>query len=76
MNFINKIILFGSYAKGTANKFSNIDIAAISNDFKEMNLLRRNVVLKPIFAIGNWNYFSGNLPLSPYIRAHDFASVL
>ncbi len=38
---INKIILFGSYAKGTANKYSDIDIAVISNDFKDMNLLRR-----------------------------------
>jgi predicted nucleotidyltransferase len=38
---IDKIILFGSYAKGTANEYSDIDIAIISNDFKDMNVLRR-----------------------------------
>ena len=49
-NFI-AIILFGSYAKGTENKDSDIDIAIITDDIKndifdeELNLmkLRRNI---------------------------------
>jgi predicted nucleotidyltransferase len=33
---IEAIILFGSYAKGTENEDSDIDIAVISNDFKNI----------------------------------------
>ena len=33
---ITTIILFGSYAKGTANADSDIDIAIISDDFKDI----------------------------------------
>ena len=40
----DKVILFGSYAKGNANTYSDIDIAVVSkyfgkNDFKEMSKL-------------------------------------
>lgn len=40
----DKIILFGSYAKGNAHPYSDIDIAIVSkyfgkNDFKEMSKL-------------------------------------
>jgi predicted nucleotidyltransferase len=43
---ISKVILFGSYAKGTAKPESDIDIAIISSQFgknnlKEMMFLRR-----------------------------------
>jgi predicted nucleotidyltransferase len=38
---VEKVILFGSYAKGTAKKFSDIDIAVISNKFSRMNELER-----------------------------------
>ena len=43
---ISKIILFGSYAKGTATADSDIDLAVISSQFgknnlKEMILLRK-----------------------------------
>jgi predicted nucleotidyltransferase len=38
---IQKIILFGSYATGTAGKFSDIDIAVISPKFARMNELER-----------------------------------
>lgn len=31
-----KIILFGSYAQGKANEYSDIDILVISNKFKKM----------------------------------------
>lgn len=33
---IEAIILFGSYAKGTENENSDIDIAIISSDFKDI----------------------------------------
>ena len=33
---IEAIILFGSYAKGTENEDSDIDIAIISSDFKDV----------------------------------------
>jgi len=38
---VQKIILFGSHAKGTAGRFSDIDIAVISPSFARMNELRR-----------------------------------
>ncbi|TVM03840.1 MAG: nucleotidyltransferase domain-containing protein [Candidatus Brocadia sp. WS118] len=38
---VTKIILFGSHAQGTAHEHSDIDLAIISEDFKDMNLLRR-----------------------------------
>ena len=33
---VTAIILFGSYAKGTENEDSDIDIAVISNDFEDI----------------------------------------
>ena len=34
---INKVILFGSYAKGTNNEDSDIDLAIFSDDFADMD---------------------------------------
>ena len=55
---VSKVILFGSYAKGTARPESDIDIAIISSQFgkdnlKEMMFLRRmalkiNSYLEPL----------------------------
>ncbi|MEW6425456.1 MAG: nucleotidyltransferase domain-containing protein [Bacillota bacterium] len=42
---VDKIILFGSHAKGTANKFSDIDLVVISPDFAKMNFQRRCEIL-------------------------------
>ena len=33
---IEAIILFGSYAKGTQHEYSDIDVAIISSDFKDI----------------------------------------
>ena len=33
---VTTIILFGSYAKGTENEYSDIDIAIISSDFSDI----------------------------------------
>lgn len=38
---IEKAILFGSYAKGTANQWSDIDIALVSNDFTGVSFYDR-----------------------------------
>jgi predicted nucleotidyltransferase len=38
---VEKIILFGSYAKGASHKYSDIDIAVISSKFSGMNEFKR-----------------------------------
>lgn len=38
---VDRIVLFGSHAAGKAAEASDIDIAVISENFKEMNLLER-----------------------------------
>jgi len=38
---VQKVILFGSYAKGAAKKTSDIDVAVISPRFARMNELER-----------------------------------
>lgn len=38
---VKKIILYGSQAIGTTHKDSDIDLAVISDDFKEMDLFER-----------------------------------
>jgi len=43
--FVSKIILFGSYAKNQQNKWSDIDLAIISDDFKDGSYLERLVML-------------------------------
>jgi predicted nucleotidyltransferase len=59
---VDRIILFGSYAKGEAGKESDIDVVVISENFKGMNLLQRLEsiglalakarVMEPIEALG------------------------
>ena len=38
---VDRVIVFGSYATGSARKESDIDVAVISEDFKGMSLLKR-----------------------------------
>ena len=59
---VKKIIIFGSYATKKARKHSDIDVVVISDDFKEMNLLKRletiglalakAKIMEPIEALG------------------------
>ncbi|MBI4287391.1 MAG: nucleotidyltransferase domain-containing protein [Chloroflexi bacterium] len=37
---VDKVILYGSYARGRANEWSDIDIAVISNDLKRLGYNR------------------------------------
>jgi len=43
---ISKIVLFGSYAKGTASAESDIDIAIISEDFRGKDIFERVRMIK------------------------------
>ena len=55
-----RIILYGSYAKGNPREDSDIDLIVISDDFKDMNLRERLEILgiaagrvfEPIEALG------------------------
>ena len=50
---VNRIILYGSYARGTAKSYSDIDLAVISPDFKGKGILRRQELLgETIFEAG------------------------
>jgi predicted nucleotidyltransferase len=41
----DRLILFGSHAKGTATQYSDIDLIVVSNDFANMNFEQRCSVL-------------------------------
>ena len=55
-----KVILFGSYARGNPGEYSDIDLVVISRDFKKYNLRERlellglvaGKVFEPIEALG------------------------
>ncbi len=57
---VERIILYGSFAKGTPRKDSDIDLIVVSKDFKNLNLRERLEILgiasarimKPIEAKG------------------------
>lgn len=42
---VERVILFGSYAKGLAREDSDIDLIVVSKDFERMNLRERLEVL-------------------------------
>ena len=55
-----RIILYGSYARGEQKEYSDIDVIVISDDFKDLNLRERleilgmaaGRILEPIEALG------------------------
>lgn len=51
---VEKVILFGSYAKGEALKTSDVDLAIVSEDFAKMNFFERLELLSK-----TWNYDIG-----------------
>lgn len=42
---VKKIIIYGSYASGSAKEDSDIDLVVVSNDFKDMDLWERLCLL-------------------------------
>lgn len=50
---VNRLILYGSYAKGIAKADSDIDIAVVSSTFDNKNLLKRQELLgEATFGLG------------------------
>ena len=47
---VNRMILFGSYTQGTYREGSDIDVAVILEDFKNINLLKRLKTIGLAFA--------------------------
>ncbi len=43
---VSKVLLFGSQTKGNSNADSDIDVAVISNDFKNKNIFQRANITK------------------------------
>ena len=62
---IQKVFLYGSYAKGTQNEWSDIDVALVSEDFTGIRLIDKERMIKAISAVD-----FGISPL-PY-RPEDF----
>ncbi len=44
---VQKVILFGSHARGQAHEWSDIDLAVVSDDLKGLDQLQRIEVLSP-----------------------------
>lgn len=42
---VDRVILYGSHARGRATKYSDIDLIVISEDFRKMNLRERLEIL-------------------------------
>ena len=62
---INKAILFGSYANGTFNEWSDIDLALVSDSFKGDRFKDRDLIRKIKLTV------SSSLEPIPY-RPEDF----
>lgn len=70
---VQRIILFGSYANGIPNSYSDIDMAVISSSFEGKNFIKRQEILgeailllqEPIEALGyTLKEFRNAVPMS------------
>ncbi|MCL4550452.1 MAG: nucleotidyltransferase domain-containing protein [Bacteroidetes bacterium] len=59
---VEKAILFGSYAKGTNNEWSDIDLVVVSNDFKGIRIIDKENMVSAISAV---DYDISPLPYRP-----------
>ena len=59
---VEKAILFGSYAKGTYNEWSDIDLAVVSSDFKGIRIIDKENMVSAISAV---DYDISPLPYRP-----------
>ncbi len=48
---VDQIYLFGSYAKGTSDEYSDIDLAIVSKDFEGIRFYDRKKLLKCLIKI-------------------------
>ena len=68
---IQDAILFGSYAKGKANKWSDIDLALVSDEFEGIRFKDKNKIRKVTISVSsdleilpfNTSDFTANNPL-------------
>jgi len=54
--FINRVYLFGSRARGTANAFSDMDIAVICTDPAQVNRVALNIAAEAVDAPVSYTY--------------------
>ncbi len=64
---IQDAILFGSYARGNANQWSDIDLALVSNEFEGIRFTDKNKIRKITISI------SSDLEILPF-NPKDFTS--
>jgi predicted nucleotidyltransferase len=71
---VNAIVLFGSYARGTAYEQSDIDIAVISEDFEGVPMYRRQEIIADLTLRTDGRIAPIAYPLSEYRdpRQHSF----
>ena len=62
---IQEAILFGSYARGNANQWSDIDLAIVSNEFEGVRFTDKNKIRKITISI------SSDLEILPF-NPQDF----
>lgn len=60
---VNKVYLFGSYASGKIHKWSDIDLAIVSEDFEHMDEYIAMVILSKLRQ--NIDYSIEAIPLTP-----------
>jgi len=73
---VERVILFGSYARSKNREGSDIDIVVVSNDFEKMNLRERIEILgiaaarimEPIEALGYTSKELKSVPRTGFIR--------
>jgi len=64
---VDQVYLFGSYAKGTPNEYSDIDLAIVSKDFEGIRFFDRKRLLKYLIEINT------DIELHPF-KTEDFDS--
>lgn len=64
---IDKVFLFGSYAKGTSSKYSDIDLAIVSRDFEGVRFFDRKRLIKYIVKVNT------DIQLHPF-KLEDFTT--
>lgn len=64
---VDGVYLFGSYAKGTPSKYSDIDLAVVSRDFEGVRFFDRKRLIKYLVKVNT------DIQLHPF-RLEDFTA--